>query len=329
VGARGSRTAVRLAVAVVAALAGAGLALAVSMASSAAKGTQVRFLSPFVPQPNPFTPPADVAGATMIKFFGPFGGTGSNTVCDRELLIRDLLARPDRMRAWAQVEGIPANPAAVARFIRSLDPATLVSDTRVTDWSYANGRAYSFPAILEAGTAVLVDGAGNIRVRCYCGNPLTYPVLYAVETCVGCRAGYTLPEHGASYVKYPDPPPVLGQKPRPAAAPHTIVVKNTGPNPGPGTTGTQVITQTITGPGGGVTTTTVPVTQTQNQTTTAVSTTTVPGSRTTVTVTSPPTTTTQTVTSTATVNNTVNNTVTNTVTNTVISTVYDTTVPGR
>ena len=43
----------------------------------------------------PFTPPADKHGRKKVKVTevgeGPFGGTGSDLVCDRELLIRSLI----------------------------------------------------------------------------------------------------------------------------------------------------------------------------------------------------------------------------------------------
>ena len=52
----------------------------------------------------------------------------------------------------------------------------LREDTRVTNHGFLNGQANRFDAVLEAGTAVLVDDRGVPRVRCACGNPLTEPV---------------------------------------------------------------------------------------------------------------------------------------------------------
>ena len=51
----------------------------------------------------------------------------------------------------------------------------LRSDTAVTNHGFSNGRATTIPAVLQAGTAVLVDEYGIPRVKCYCGNPLTEP----------------------------------------------------------------------------------------------------------------------------------------------------------
>jgi hypothetical protein len=50
-----------------------------------------------------------------------------------------------------------------------------------------NGRANAIPAILQAGTAVLVDKYGVPRVKCYCGNPLTEPRYPAEPVYTGPR----------------------------------------------------------------------------------------------------------------------------------------------
>jgi hypothetical protein len=51
----------------------------------------------------------------------------------------------------------------------------LRTDTRVTNHGFSNGVATPRQAVLQAGTAVLVDSFGVPRVRCSCGNPLTEP----------------------------------------------------------------------------------------------------------------------------------------------------------
>ena len=56
-----------------------------------------------------------------------------------------------------------------------LTPVILRSDTYVTNHGYINGVANPIPAILQAGTAVLVDKYGVPVTKCYCGNPLTPP----------------------------------------------------------------------------------------------------------------------------------------------------------
>jgi hypothetical protein len=47
----------------------------------------------------------------------------------------------------------------------------------VTNHGFANGVATPYQAVLQAGTAVLVDHYGTPRARCYCGNPLL-PALH-------------------------------------------------------------------------------------------------------------------------------------------------------
>ena len=177
---------------------------------------------PYVPaaavQPDPFTPPADVMGPVMVTGTEPFGGTGSNLVCDREKMIRFLVAHPARLRAWAKVEAIPETASAVAKYIRALRPATLLRPTRVTNHYYLNGVAVPFQAILAPGTAVLVDATGAIRARCRCGNPLVDPILSTNEQCMGCPGGLSVPTSWQLgpiyYVTYPSPPPVKGERPK-------------------------------------------------------------------------------------------------------------------
>jgi hypothetical protein len=66
-------------------------------------------------------------------------------------------------------------PGQTESFLRSLTPLTLRTDTAVTNHGFEDGRATPFQAVLQAGTAVLVDAKGLPRVRCYCGNPLGEP----------------------------------------------------------------------------------------------------------------------------------------------------------
>ena len=210
----GRRPWLYVALAVVLAAAAASAVLLIG-GGDEAEGRTVRFQKPTEPGPDPFTKPADVRGERKVSVgSGPFGGTGSDLVCDRELLIRSLRARPDRLRAWAQVAGVDPTARAVARYIRSLRPVTLTRDTRVTNTSYADGRTVRFQALLQAGTAVLVDDKGIPVARCRCGNPLTEPIHYPEATCIACPPDYKPPppceRYRDCYRRYPDPPPVKG-----------------------------------------------------------------------------------------------------------------------
>jgi hypothetical protein len=206
-----------IAAALLALLVGLTLAGCGGDGSEKAKGQTVRFQKPTDPGSKPFTAPADVQGAKKVAVgSGPFGGTGSDLVCDRELLIRSLRARPEKLREWARTVGITPSSSEVARYIRKLTPVTLTRDARVTNHNFVDGRAVGYQAILQAGTAVLVDGDGIPRARCRCGNPLLEPIYIPTATCFGCPKNYKPPApcqpFSKCYDPYPDPPPVKGAK---------------------------------------------------------------------------------------------------------------------
>ncbi|MDX3797430.1 DUF6777 domain-containing protein [Streptomyces sp. AK04-3B] len=105
---------------------------------------------------------------------GLYGGTRNVASCDVEQQIKALQQAPDKNTAFASVAGI--DPAGVPAYLRSLTSVQLRLDTRVTNHGYRDGGATAYQAVLQAGTAVLVDRHGVPRVRCACGNPLTPPV---------------------------------------------------------------------------------------------------------------------------------------------------------
>ncbi|MFD3492001.1 DUF6777 domain-containing protein [Streptomyces sp. NPDC058690] len=105
---------------------------------------------------------------------GLYGGTRKVASCDVEKQIKALAAEPDKNSAFAGVLGI--DPADVPAYLRTLTPVQLRLDTRVTNHGFRDGSATSYQAVLQAGTAVLVDDRGVPRVRCACGNPLLEPV---------------------------------------------------------------------------------------------------------------------------------------------------------
>jgi hypothetical protein len=201
-GSRGTPWALVVALALLVA-AGAAVAV-VALGDDEAEAQTVRFEQPEESGDDPFTAPADRPGRRRVRVgSGPFGGTGSDLVCDRELLISSLRARPDRLREWARVLGVEPTATAVSRYIRRLRPVTLTRDTRVTNHSFVDGRAVAYQAILQAGTAVLVDKDGKPVARCRCGNPLLEPVFVKEARCDGCPADYE-PPPPCDYYDYDD-----------------------------------------------------------------------------------------------------------------------------
>jgi len=133
-------------------------------------------VSATVPTTVTTTPPVTAAPTPSGRVAqGPFGGTGDNTLCDRELLVQFLTTPSNAAiaREWARVLDIQVSQ--IPTYVRALIPTTLTADARVTNHTWQNGRAVGYQAVLERGTAVLVDTNGRLIARCRCGNPLLPP----------------------------------------------------------------------------------------------------------------------------------------------------------
>lgn len=104
---------------------------------------------------------------------GLHGGRRDVRTCDVEDLLDALADDDDRAEAWADALGIDDDE--IEELVGALTPVRLRFDTRVTDHELHGDEAHPFPAVLEAGTAVLVDDTGVPRVRCNGGTPLTGP----------------------------------------------------------------------------------------------------------------------------------------------------------
>lgn len=104
---------------------------------------------------------------------GLYGGTRQTSTCDKQRLVAFLQANPDKARAWADVQGIPAGE--IPGYVSRLTPVLLRTDTLVVNHGYRDGTATGGPAVLQAGMGVLVNGYGVPTVKCNCGNPLTRP----------------------------------------------------------------------------------------------------------------------------------------------------------
>ncbi|MFF7215805.1 DUF6777 domain-containing protein [Streptomyces sp. NPDC008238] len=121
------------------------------------------------PEPSAAYGAPSVSGGTRALY----GGTKGASACDVARQTRYLTEDPAKADAFAGVAGIDAD--GIGRYLESLTPALLRFDTRVTAHGFADGSATSFAAVLETGTAVLVDDRGLPRVRCAGGNPLSAP----------------------------------------------------------------------------------------------------------------------------------------------------------
>jgi hypothetical protein len=149
---------------------------------------------------NPFTasvgkdsagikPPAGVSSSSggpatyVANLPGLYGGTRNISTCDANQLVNFLEQNPAKASAWAGVLGI--QPSQIRSYVSGLTSVILRTDTRVTNHGYADGHVTTLQSVLEAGTAVFVDQYGRPTVKCYCGNPLTPPALYASPTYTG------------------------------------------------------------------------------------------------------------------------------------------------
>ena len=106
---------------------------------------------------------------------GLYGGSGEQTVCDVTQLADYLAGDEAKAKAWSGARGI--SPAQIGAYLQTLTPVALLSDTAVTNYGFAGGVATPRQAVLQAGTAVLVDFTGLPVVRCACGNPLSAPEM--------------------------------------------------------------------------------------------------------------------------------------------------------
>lgn len=99
-----------------------------------------------------------------------YAGTAAFDVCRQGELVTALTANDELSQAFAA--GVGVGDADVEKYVDSLLPVTLRHDVWVTDHTYADGRATPYQAVLQAGTAVLIDAFGVPRARCASGSPL-------------------------------------------------------------------------------------------------------------------------------------------------------------
>lgn len=135
--------------------------------------TSVAAFTPPMGTDTPVSTPVRGSGVQTVpaQTVGLFGGTLNNATCNKDQLVSYLQANPEKAGPWAQTLGI--TPAQIPTYVAALTPVLLRSDTVVTNHGFENGKITTMPAVLQAGTAVLVNQYGQPVVKCYCGNPLT------------------------------------------------------------------------------------------------------------------------------------------------------------
>lgn len=222
-----------------------------STAQPAADPAAVTQPQPAAPVTTAATPPQDRrlgltssgAGATTVTgdTVGLYGGSQNNAVCDVPKLAEFLRANPDKARAWAAVELVPVDQ--IDAFLATLTPVILRTDTAVINHGFRDGVANPFNAVLQAGTAVLVDPNGVPRVRCKCGNPLLPPKRFNQIKITGNRwLGFD--ERNITYIE---------RSPRPVENFRIVILCNCGYGPPP-TTATPILPPGETPPGSTATT---------------------------------------------------------------------------
>lgn len=136
--------------------------------------------------PTPANPNAAPVQATSGAQPGLYGGTMNSKACNPDQMVAFLSANPDKAQAWVEAltadpkvslrDGRPLTTATIPEYVDGLTSFVLLTDTRVTNHGFKNGRPTVLQSVLQKGSAVMVDEYGTPRVKCYCGNPLLPPV---------------------------------------------------------------------------------------------------------------------------------------------------------
>ena len=124
------------------------------------------------PEPEALDEPVLLAGGQVGGTeAGLYAGTRDEPVCDLEGLTERLAGDSASERADAWFEAIGRHVEDRQEYFGELTAVRLRYDTRVT----AHDRDGLEPAVLQAGTPVLIDRFGVPRARCAGGGPLSEP----------------------------------------------------------------------------------------------------------------------------------------------------------
>ncbi|MDN4521277.1 DUF6777 domain-containing protein [Mycolicibacterium austroafricanum] len=105
---------------------------------------------------------------------GLYGGSAQTNSCDAAALANYLDRDPTLATVWGNTVGV--EPPALPHYLNTLTPVVLTYDTWVTSHTPVDGAGTPFQAVLQAGSAVLVDGVGVPRAHCASGAPLRPPL---------------------------------------------------------------------------------------------------------------------------------------------------------
>ncbi len=214
---------------------GAGTWMALS-GSSAEAAVQTTSFAGANPTTSPFG--TDAPQVAAVAATGPQTGdtTGLYAAttpprCNNADYLAQLQSDPAKLAAFGGVFGIGAGD--VPAFVDSLSPVVLRANTAVTDHPYTDGAFTEQPAILAAGTAVLVNRYGEPTVKCFNGNPLTAgaqaadAVTVVPTTQVIARYSFTTIDNSRVVVipGKPDTKPIPGPNPTTTPQPDPELVK--------------------------------------------------------------------------------------------------------
>jgi hypothetical protein len=102
-----------------------------------------------------------------------YGVTGDPHPCDVVTLANQLDADTSVAQIWGLSLGLTTDQ--IPHYLNTLTPVVLMDDTWVSTYELTRGSNAPRQAILQAGTAVLIDPLGVPRVHCVSGGPLTPP----------------------------------------------------------------------------------------------------------------------------------------------------------
>ncbi len=145
---------------------------------------------------------------------------GGRPVCDVRGLVGQITADPVKAAAWAQPFGIQARD--IPQFASGLTATTLSADTELTEYGYAGGQYSPYAAVLQTGTAALVDAHGTPRVKCVNDDPLTAATTHSASS-----VGTPWPGYSPNSTVVITSPPVVDPGPPVDPAPPVVV----GPPP--------------------------------------------------------------------------------------------------